>query len=67
MAEDAEVGSISGGDRKDETVERWLLISKNLKRAIGCLTPDTKQVFTQLRQVFTKAPILHHFDLEYHI
>ena len=31
------------------------------------LTPNAKQAFTQLRQAFTKAPILQHFDLERHI
>ena len=66
MAEDAEVGSISG-DREDETVERSPLTSKNSNGATDYLTPDTKQAFTQLRQVFTKAPILQHFNPEYHI
>ena len=31
------------------------------------LTPGTRGVFNQLRQVFTKAPILQHFDPECHI
>ena len=31
------------------------------------LTPDAKWVFTQLRQAFTKAPILQHFDPKRHI
>ena len=31
------------------------------------LTPGTKEVVNQLRQAFSKAPILQHFDLEYHI
>ena len=68
MAEDAEVDSIGGGgDREDETVERSPLTSKNSNGATGYLTPDTKQAFTQLRQAFTKALILRHFDSEWHI
>ena len=31
------------------------------------LIPDTKEAFNRLRQVFIKASILWHFDLEYHI
>ena len=31
------------------------------------LTPDARRAFTQLRQVFTKAPILRHFDSERYI
>ena len=31
------------------------------------LIPGTKKAFNQLRQVFTKAPILRHFDSECHI
>ena len=68
MAEDTKVGSIGGGgDCDDETVERSSLTSKNSNRATGYLTPGAKQAFTQLRQVFTKAPILRHLDSECHI
>ena len=31
------------------------------------LIPNTRRVFTQLRQAFTKAPILWHFDYEQYI
>ena len=31
------------------------------------LTADAKQAFTRLRQAFTEAPILSHFDPERHI
>ena len=31
------------------------------------LTPDARRAFTQLRQAFTKAPILQHFDPKRHI
>ena len=67
VAEDAEVGSIGGGDCKDKTVKRSPLASKNLNRATGYLTLNAKQAFTQLRQAFTKAPIIRHFDPECHI
>lgn len=41
---------------------------KNLiKVGAGFLTLRAKLTFIQLRQVFTKAPILHYFDSEYHI
>ena len=33
----------------------------------GFLTPKTKITFNRLRQAFTKAPILQHFDPERHI
>ena len=45
IAEDVEVGS-TGGDCKDETVERSPLTSKNSNGAIGYLTPDAKRAFT---------------------
>ena len=64
MAKDAEI-DIRDGDCEDETVEKSL--SKSSNRAIGYLIPDTRQAFTQLRQAFTKAPILQHFDPECHI
>ena len=60
VAEVDEVGVGGGGDCKDETVGKSL--SKNLNEATGYLTPDARRAFTQLRQVFTKAPILWHFD-----
>ena len=67
VAENIEVGSISGGDRKDETVRRSPLTTKNLKGTTGYLTLGVKQGLIQLRQAFTKAPILRHFDIKYHI
>ena len=49
MPEDAEVGSVGGGDCEDETVERSPLTSKNSNGATGYLTPGAKRAFTQLR------------------
>ena len=65
VAEVDEIGVSGGGDYEDGTVGRSP--SKNLNGATGYLTPDARQAFTQLRQAFTKAPILRHFDPEYHI
>ena len=68
MVKDDKVDSISGGgDCEDKMVERLPLTSKNLNGAMSYLTPSAKQAFTQLRQAFTKAPILWHFDQECHI
>ena len=67
VAEDAEVGLIVGDNYKNETVKRLSLLSKNSNRVTGYLTPNAKQTFTQLRQGFTKAPILRHFDPKCHI
>ena len=55
IAENAKVGS-GNGDCEDEMVKKSL--SKNLNRATDYLTLDARQAFTQLRQVFTKPPIL---------
>ena len=65
MVEVDEFGVGGGGDCEDKTVERSP--SKNLNGAIDYLTPNARQALTQLKQAFTKAPILRHFDLECHI
>ena len=44
-----------------------LFKSKKTVRSLDFLTPGVKLAFTKLRQAFSKAPILHHFDLERHI
>ena len=64
----------SGGKANDRNLSKKF---KNAKSEIQMrvrtteeptfLTPGTKEVFNQLRQVFTKAPILWHFDPECHI
>ena len=46
MAEGAEVGSISGGNRVDKMVKKSPLTSKNLKRTTGYLTPKARLAFT---------------------
>ena len=40
---------------------------RNEKAGMGFLTPKTRLAFTQLRQAFVKAPILHHYDPKSHI
>ena len=59
-----EIGS-SGSS--DEIVERSLLHPKLRVKATDYLTSAAKAVFSQLRNTFTKASILHHFDLEWNI
>ena len=66
MAESDKVGGGSGGNCEDGMVKRSTR-SKNSSGATGYLTPNARQAFTQLRQAFTKAPMLRHFDSEYHI
>ena len=41
--------------------------SKSKKTESGFLTSGARKAFTELRQAFIKAPILHHFDPERHI
>ena len=45
MAEDAEVGTVSGGDHKDEKIKSSPLTSKNLNGASGYLTPKVRLAF----------------------
>ena len=65
VAEVDEVGVGGASDCKHEIVKRSL--SKNLNKATGYLIPNAEQAFIQLRQAFTKAPILRHFNVECHI
>ena len=46
IAEDAEVGSVGGGDCKNKTVEKSSLISKNLNETTSYLTPKARLAFT---------------------
>ena len=41
--------------------------SKSKEAESGFLTSEARKAFTELRQAFVKAPILHHFDPECHI
>ena len=43
------------------------IVSNSAKNVSNYLTPDAKRAFDQLRQAFTKAPILQHFDPEQYI
>ena len=40
---------------------------KNMEARSGFLIPETRLVFTQLKQAFIETLILQHFDAEYHI
>ena len=62
IVEDAEVCSISGGNYKDETIEKSPLTSKNSNGATGYLTPKARLAFTQLKKAFTKVPVFWHFN-----
>ena len=66
VAESSEIGGGGGGNREDETVEKSQC-SKNSNRTTHYLTPNARQAFTQLRQTFTEALILQHFDPKCHI
>ena len=63
-----------GGDRNLSTSKSKSKKSKSgIQTRIGAkgeptfLTPDAREAFSQLRQAFTEAPILRHFDTECHI
>ena len=42
-------------------------VNNSAKNVSNYQTPDAKRAFDQLRQAFTKAPILQHFDPEQYI
>ena len=65
---------IDGGEVKvDEVGKKGRKTSKSKKssksKTVGSdfLTPGAKLAFTELKQAFFKAPILHYFDPERHI
>ena len=53
--------------RDDEVGTKVQKLSKSKKTESGFLTSGARKAFTELRQAFIKALILHHFDLERHI
>ena len=68
--DDVEVDS--GKVRDNKIGKKGQQSSKNLSKSkkttrSDFLTLGARLVFTKLRQVFVKAPILYHFDLEHHI
>ena len=64
--DDSEVVGSSGGNEGKSAKSDF---TKPVRRAEkpSFLTPDARRAFTQLRQVFTKASILQHFDPKCHI
>ena len=64
--------TIDVGDKLDEksSKDRSLKLSRTQKLArpeSGFLTANAKKACSQLKQAFTEAPILRHFDPEQHI
>ena len=59
---------VSDSDRNDEKLfkSNFTKIVRKTEK-FSFLTSDTRLIFTQLRYLFTKAPILQHFDSKYHI
>ena len=70
-------GVVGGDGKADDRNISKSKKSKNAKSGIHTrvgaagqptfLTPGAREAFNQLRQAFTEAPILQHFDPEYHI
>ena len=60
---------VDGGEVEvDEVGKKGRKTSKSQRTVrLDFLTPGAKLAFTELRQAFLKAPILHHFDPERHI
>ena len=68
----SKVDSNEFGDDKIEKKVQKLSKSKNLSKSKKIVKSDfftlgAKLVFTELKQIFVKVPILHHFDPECHI
>ena len=62
-----------GGDRNKSKAKKLKNAKSGVQTRLGAtgeptfLTPDARDAFNQLRQAFTKASILRHFDLEWYI
>lgn len=72
---DITIDSICGSNQIDGAKSQvnflWKLSKTKLlaepSSGSGFLTPVTRLAFARLEQVFIKAPILYHFDLESHV
>ena len=66
IVDDSEVIWSSGGNERKSAKSDF---TKRVRRAEEprFLTPDARRAFTQLKQAFTKALILWHFDPDCHI
>ena len=64
-------GKIDGGEVEDDEVgnkvQKKSKSKNSSKSTLDFLTPRAKLAFTELREAFLKALILHHFDSECHI
>ena len=60
-----DVGSSGGNKRKLAKSDFTKPVHRAEKHSF--LTSNARRAFTQLRQTFTKAPILQHFDSKRHI
>ena len=67
--DEIEISNNKVDDKGDNEVEKKSQkhLSKSQKTELGFLTSRARITFTKLTQMFIKAPILHHFDLERHI
>ena len=69
------INPIKRKNQAKTTKSKFLIKSKNHdfpksrteEVGMGFLTPKARLAFTQLRQAFVKAPVLHHFNLKSHI
>ena len=64
--DDSEVVGSSGGNERKSAKSDFTKPVRGAEEP-SFLTPDARRAFTQLRQAFTEAPILRHFDSERHI
>ena len=64
---------VEGGDRNLSKSKKSKNAKFGIQTRLGAteeptfLTPNAREAFNQLRQAFTEAPILRHFDLKCHI
>ena len=64
--DDSEVVGSSGGNEGKSAKSDFTKPVRGAEEP-SFLTPDARRAFTQLRQAFTEAPILRHFNPERHI